>query len=384
MMTPLSSERINLNELTAAFDAGSKFEAKESDFAMNEEISDEEFISEVTADTLRTDTLQSVLFMIPKNIDAKLNINANEINYADLQTSWLASEIAIRNQCLQITNTLATSNMGDIYFEGFYSSPSRENLRAGFDLNMASITADKVVTLFPAVDSLMPMLTAFKGILDCEVAAISDLDTNMNITTSSINGVLKIKGKDLSLDNVGPLKKLAKTLMFKNKQTGMIDDMSVQGLIQNNELQIFPFVMKIDRYLLAASGIQQFDQNFKYHVSVLKSPVPFRFGIDLKGNFGDWGFNVGKAKYKNTNVPVFTKQLNSIQMNLVNSIHEIFTRGVDLAVRQTEEDSKAVEEKKKEIGLDLDAPAEELSNDELLVMEEALSENKEEEKENTK
>ena len=382
-MTPLSSERINLNELTAAFDAGSKFEAKESDFAMNEEISDEEFISEVTADTLRTDTLQSVLFMIPKNIDAKLNINANEINYADLQTSWLASEIAIRNQCLQITNTLATSNMGDIYFEGFYSSPSRENLRAGFDLNMASITADKVVTLFPAVDSLMPMLTAFKGILDCEVAAISDLDTNMNIATSTINGVMKIQGKDLSLDNVGPLKKLAKTLMFKNKQTGMIDDMSVQGLIQNNELQIFPFVMKIDRYQLAASGIQQFDQNFKYHVSVLKSPVPFRFGIDLKGNFDDWGFNVGKAKYKNTNVPVFTKQLNSIQMNLVNSIHEIFTRGVDLAVRQTEEDSKAVEEKKKEIGLDLDAPAEELSNDELLMMEEALSENKEE-KENTK
>ena len=32
------------------------------------------------------------------------------------------AEIAMKERCLQIANTVATSNMGDIYFEAFYST----------------------------------------------------------------------------------------------------------------------------------------------------------------------------------------------------------------------------------------------------------------------
>ena len=41
-------------------------------------------------------------------------------------------------------------------------------MSAGFDLNLVDITADKVITLIPAVDSIIPMLKNFKGMLDCE------------------------------------------------------------------------------------------------------------------------------------------------------------------------------------------------------------------------
>ena len=102
--------------------------------------------------------------------------------------------------------------------------------------------------------------------------------------------------------------------MFKNKKTGSVADMSVSGLISNNRLEIFPFVLKIDRYTLAMSGLQNFDQSFKYHVSVLKSPVPFRFGINIFGNFDKWKFRIGKAQYKSTNVPVFTARAHAMQI----------------------------------------------------------------------
>jgi outer membrane murein-binding lipoprotein Lpp len=67
---------------------------------------------------------------------------------------------------------------------------------------------------------------------------------------------------------------------------------------------------------------------------VLRSPIPFRFGINLTGNFDDWKIRLSKAKYKNENVPVFTKQLDTMQVNLVNSIHNIFQRGVEAALAQ--------------------------------------------------
>ena len=149
--------------------------------------------------------------------------------------------------------------------------------------------------------------------------------------------------------------------------------MSVQGLIADDMLEVFPFVMNIDRYTLAMSGIQNFDQSFNYHVSVLKSPIPFRFGINLKGNFDNWKYDLGKAKYKNTNVPIFTSQINSMQMNLLNSIHNIFTKGVEIALQQSTDSRIAINTKKKALGYDAETPSEALSKNEIRMIDSTLT-----------
>ena len=82
--------------------------------------------------------------------------------------------------------------MGGIQFDGFYSTRTKEDLKTGFSLNMSDITAEKVIELLPAVDTIMPMLKSFKGLLNCELAATASLDTNMNVITPSINGVVRI------------------------------------------------------------------------------------------------------------------------------------------------------------------------------------------------
>lgn len=365
----INSDRIDANEILKAYDAGSKY-VPVSDKSLQENISDAEYLAEVEMkETDDTTAATYKMIVLPANLNAKISLQGNEIDYSTLLIDWFSSELRIKERCLQITNTVATSNMGDIYFEGFYAGKSKKDISAGFDLNMAEITADKVITLFPAVDSIIPMLKSFKGILDCEMAATSNLDTNMNLITPSIKGIMKINGSNLTIEENGAIKKLAKVLMFKDKKVGRIDNMSVHGLISDDVLEVFPFVLKIDRYTLAMSGLQNFDQSFKYHVSVLKSPIPFRFGINLKGNFDDWKYDLGKAKYKNTHVPVFTSQLNSMHMNLVNSIHNIFTKGVEIALQQSEESMLAINEKKKTLGYDASEPTEALSDKEFRLMD---------------
>lgn len=357
----VTSDRINTNELLAAYTAGSKY--------MNQP---EEAETEIQDSTYS-------LIVLPANINASLSLEGNEIDYSHLVVDWFESDIKLKERTLQITNTVATSNMGDIYLEGFYSTKTKKDISAAFDLNMVDITADKVITLFPAVDSLIPMLKSFKGMLDCEMAATTQLDTNMNFIPSTINGVLKIGGRDLSIEEDGGLRKLARLLMFKDKHVGRIDEMSVHGLISNNTLEVFPFVLNVDRYTLAMNGIQNFDQSFRYHVSVLKSPVPFRFGINLFGNFDDWKYKLGKAKYKNVNVPVFTSELKDVQLNLVGSIHSIFERGVERVVQSNESMITAVDDAKAAAGYDGTSDDGDLDSEEMASYEQML--NSEEEKE---
>lgn len=281
------------------------------------------------------DSTASKLLVVPSNLEVAFTLEAAGIKYDSLQVSWAAADVAMRDRTLQVTNAIAASNMGDIYFEGFYTTRSLEEIKAGFDLNLVDITAEKVITLFPAVDTLMPLLTTFVGDLDCEMAATTQLDTMMNIVLPSVDGIIKISGKDLGLKESPELTKIARLLMFRNKKEARIDNMSVSGVVQNNILEIFPFVLDVDRYQMAAAGTQHLSQEFDYHVSVIKSPLIIKFGLNAWGpDFSDIHYSLGKAKFRSANVPVYTKELNTVQYNLIGAIHNIFDAGVEKALEE--------------------------------------------------
>ena len=360
----LSSEKIDVNEIMNAF-AYRKLHKNEE---LSENVTTKELESKIRNTEIPDSTVSSIL-VIPANIDATVSIEANSVLYDSLHVTWAASEIALKQRCLQITNTIAESNMGDIYFEGFYSTKTRNDIKAGFDLNMVDITAEKVITLMPAVDTILPMLQSFSGMLDCELVATSDIDQKMNLILPSIDGVMKISGSNLTLDNNEQFAQIAKYLLFRNKKKAVVDKMSVEGVLRENTLEVFPFVLNIDRYTLAASGIQHLDESFKYHISGIKTPIPIKFGINVYGtDFDHLKFKLGRALYPSTKIPVFTTELNAVQYNLIESIHNIFDLGVEKAIEKNKSQT-LVEDKKARDGYSTESG--ELSATEMAEIEKA-------------
>jgi hypothetical protein len=365
------SEAIDADELIRAYNTGLQF-SENRDNAFLENVSDDEYQETIAIDSTSTADVQMGTLVVPGNINATLNLNTKNIKYSGLQIDSLKATAIIKERCIQITETEAKSNVGDIYFNGFYASRSKKDIKAGFSVDFKDITAEKVISLMPAIDTLMPVLKSFHGLLNCEIAATSQLDTSMNLIMPSINGILRITGDDLAIKNDAMFRKLARKLLFKNKKEGIIDHMSVEGVIADNVVEIFPFVLQMDRYTLALSGIQNLDMSFKYHVSLIKSPFLIRLGVDLSGpDFDNMKFRIGRAKYKNPNVPVFSKVIDETKVNLVSSIKDIFKKGVDEAIRENNS-SELIRKRKKDIKYvrAVDQELEELSDDEKKKVEE--------------
>ncbi len=292
--------------------------------------------SETAVDTLALqDTLTEIPYIaIPKNINVNIGIQGDTINFSSLTVSAFTSRIIMKDGCMQLAGTTASTNMGDMSLEGFYSSRDKNDLGVGFDLWLDDVTAQDVIGLFPQMDTLVPLLRSFRGNIDCEFALTSSLDTNMNFITKSMSGLMQITGRDMVVDQNNAIRKITKMLKFKNKKTGYISEMSMRGIIENNTLEIFPFDIAVDRYKLAVGGVQNFDNTFKYHISILKSPAPFKFGISVKGNFDDWSWHFCKPRYKTIDTPVYVRQLDTARTNLIASIRSIFERGAALAMEQ--------------------------------------------------
>lgn len=317
----LTSEYINANELMRALAYYTNYNAPE-DGSEPEEVPD-------------TASIKTDLIVLPSNVEANLTLESTGIRYDSLLVTWAAADIAMRDRTLQITNALAASNMGDLYVEGFYATRAKDDIKAGVDLNIVDISAEKVLTLLPSVKENMPIMESFSGDLDMEVAATTEIDTTMSLILPSVDGIMRFTGSQLSLKDSKEFTKIAKLLLFKDNSKAVIDNMSVTGMVRSNTLEVFPFILDVDRYMLAASGIQNLDESFNYHISVIRSPLLVKFGLNAWGtDFDHIKYGLGKAKYTNPNVPVFTKQLDTVQYNLVAAIHNVFELGVEKAMAE--------------------------------------------------
>ncbi|MDE7128361.1 MAG: hypothetical protein K2O58_10840, partial [Bacteroidales bacterium] len=374
----VAAESLNANELLSAYSKGSQYVADPS--VNSGDMDDNEYQEMIVTDTLANAVPESSLLVVPANIMANISLEAKNVKWSKLEMDWVGTEITMKERCIQVKNTIASTNVGDAYLDGFYSTQTKQDIKTGFDLNLVDITAEKVIEMLPAVDSIMPMLKSFKGLLNCQIAATSQLDTSMNIIMPTLNGVIRISGKDLGLAETESLYKILKLLKFKDTHSIHIDEMSVEGVIADNRIEIFPFVLSIDRYTLAMSGIQHMDQTFKYHISILKSPLLVRFGVNLWGDFDNFKFKIGKAKYKNTQVPIFSSVIDETRLNLNKTIKDIFSKGVNQAIKENEEQA-AIKQLKEKINYEnaAETPIEELSAEESSQLEETEENGKKEE-----
>ena len=129
---------------------------------------------------------------------------------------------------------------------------------------------------------------------------------------------------------------------------------------------------------MALQGVQNLNRSFDYHVSLIKSPLLFKLGINIFGaSFDAWKYRLGKPKYRNTKVPLFNEEVDNMQVNLVSSIRNVFSKGVDRVLRESHEAQDAIAQRKKDVSYDNSSELltkEEQNELERLMMEQELEE----------
>lgn len=324
----IKSSRLNINEIVAALSAGDKDRGE----VAPEDEEDESFVTD-TLENAVIDPDEMSLIIVPANIIADVKIQADTVNYAEFLVDGVSTGIKVQERTAQLSDTRLNTNLGKIRLDAFYSTQTKSDISAGVDMHLSDISAQGIIQLLPAVDSLMPALKSFEGLLGCDISATTQLDTNMNVLLPTLDGVVRISGENLEVKDAGDLRRITRLLLFKNKNIGHIDNLYVDAVVHDSKIEVFPFELGVDRYKLALRGMQGLDNSMYYHVSILKSPFLLRFGINLFGTLDNWRFSLGLPKYRDGNVPAFTRELESVQLNILNSIRNVYSSSVENVMR---------------------------------------------------
>lgn len=321
----IEADTLNFNELAKAAYAGGEYMKGSGELLDSlQRIADAETLEEAVV-LEESDTIGKMsLIIVPRNIEAELDMKVNYGIYSSITLNSASCIVQVKDRCLQITDLNANTSAGAMDLNAFYRTRSRTDLSVGFDMQLDDVDVAEFIKLYPGIDSLLPMIRSFEGIINSQMAATARIDTNMNFLLSTVEGVARIKGDSLVLMDGETFAEIAKMMKFKNRKRNLVDSIEVEVSIKDNKIEVYPFLMKMDRYTTAISGRQDMEMNLDYHISVLKSPVPMRLGIDITGPLDDFKIRVGKAKYKSTALPVYTKQIDSTRINLREQIRNIY------------------------------------------------------------
>lgn len=268
------------------------------------------------------------LFVIPRNIDFELQTDLKKVIFEKVLFENVHGAVDIKNQAIHLEDLSMRALDADMKAVMVYKAGSPRGGYAGFDFKIRNINIAKLVDFVPALDTIVPMLRSFKGRVMFDVAADARLDSAMNIRIPTLRSAIHIKGDSLVLMDGETFAEISKMLMFKNKKENVFDSISVNVTVHDGNVTVYPFLVEIDRYKAAVGGEQGLDMNFNYHISILKSPLPFKAGVNISGNLDKMKFRIGKAKYKDAVTPAAVHRVDSTRMNMGNEIVNRFRRVV--------------------------------------------------------
>ncbi len=275
------------------------------------------------SDTTSTDLR---LFVVPRNIDFRLQTDLRRVRYGRLVFKQVHGAVEIRDQAVHLRELSMKSMGATLHTTLLYQARRPDEGHAGLDFRLRDIDIARLVEMTPSLDSIVPMLRSFEGRVNCDVTAEGELDSLLRIRIPTLRAAMHIEGDSLVLMDGETFAEISKKFLFKNKERNLIDSISVNISVEDGFVTVYPFEIALDRYRAAVGGTQDLEMNFDYHISILKSPIPFKLGLNITGNLEKMKFGLGKAKYKNSVTPAEIYKVDSTIADMGRRIVEDFRK----------------------------------------------------------
>ncbi|MCC5930731.1 MAG: DUF748 domain-containing protein [Cyclobacteriaceae bacterium] len=261
-------------------------------------------------------------YMVPQGLDISLQTNIGYARMGHNFADHIGGVLRVRDGTLVLDDIQLETPAARMELTAMYRTPRKNHLFLGLDYRMVDVEIEELLEMIPDIDTLMPMLRSFKGTGEFHIAVETYLDSMYNIKKSTLRGASSITGQNLVLMDGETFGEIAKTLRFNKKTENIVDSLSTEFTIFREEIDIYPFLMVMDRYKAVIAGRHNFDLTFDYHVSVVESPLPFRLGVDIRGDIDNLSYSLARARYAEFYRPTRRGVVENRQLELRRMIRE--------------------------------------------------------------
>lgn len=320
-----SSDYTDINELMAMFsaDSGSEEVAATADASGASGTSG---VSGNTGEAAPADTTAKP-FMVPLHVDLTLNTNIKNAVIWDEHLSAMGGRVYIKNGVVVLEQMGFICKAAKLQLTAMYRTPRRNHIYVGFDYHMLDVDIKELIHMIPQIDSMMPMLRSFAGQAEFHLAAETYTNAKYEPKFSTLRGAASVFGKDLTVLDNETFSTVAKLLTFKKRTENKIDSLSCEVTVYKKDIDVWPFCVMWDKYMVALGGRHNLDMSFNYDVNVLS---PIYLGVNVSGNLDNLDIKLAKCKFAQDFRPIWHNKVDTQTAELKNAIRESMRKNVKI------------------------------------------------------
>jgi len=267
-------------------------------------------------------------FMVPKGVEIRLNTSIDQTLVNDNVIENIKGGLTVKDGTLILDQMGFTSKAANMQLTAMYRSDRKNHLFSGIDFHLLDIDVAELIDLIPSVDTIIPMLKSFKGKGEFHLAGETYLKSDYSLKQSTIRGAAAFQGQELTLMDTETFDMIASKLMFKKKTENVIDSLSVEMTLFKDEIDLYPFLVVMDKYKAVIAGRHNMDNRFNYHISVTDTPLPVRLGLNVTGTMDDLKYKLAPCQYKHLYDPKKQGKLEAQTLRLKKLISESLKENV--------------------------------------------------------
>lgn len=314
----MALDTVNINQLAHTYETGKIRSLMAADPGLTEAQASKEVATVKESDTLsKSDT---TTLLLPRNLDADVRLTAAGTVYTNLHLYDLGTHVRMHDGAAEIDSLRISSSFGRAMLN--VKMQTANPLAYGVDLGLSleSIDLVRFFEKFQTVAKMWPEMTNLSGFISVQADMGFRLFPTMDMNIPTLQARIGMQGRDLKVHQNHFIRHLTRMLLIRTDKDIDIPTVEVRAQVHDNLLQLDPFLFIFNRYRLHMLGMNDFAGNLYYHIGVEKSPVPFKFGINIEGTYGRPKLRFGGYSYD----PDRAMQLNSIIKNdRINVVNEV-------------------------------------------------------------
>lgn len=297
--------------------------------------------TEVAEDT----TAGSSSIHIPGNLDFALNANIATLLYDGIELKDIIAALSIKDQKAKINSIKANTMGGSLGLSGTFDTQDTLKPVVDFDIDVKDMIIAKVFTDITTANKLVPLLADANGNFSMNMDFHSDMDSELNPILNSINASGNFISKEVGLDSVAALEKIAELVKYPALKNPSLKDISIKFFIKDGRVTADPFETFIQTAKLNVSGSSGLDQTLDYVTTItlpesIKSLVPLAIDVKIGGTFRNPKISIGAEKtlenLKETAIETVTKVVDEAKEKAIAAAKESKEKLVQAAIKQKE------------------------------------------------
>lgn len=264
-------------------------------------------------------------FMVPKGVDITLNTDINHASFNSKDIRNVNGKLTVKDGVLIAEEMAFTSDAAEMQLTAIYRTERTNHLFLGADFHLLNINIKELIDLIPSIDTIVPMLKTLEGNAEFHIAAETYLNSKYEPKFSTLRGAAAIEGTNLVLLDNETFKTIAKYMTFDKSTKNIIDSLSVEMTVFRNEVDIYPFLVSIDKWKAVLAGRHNLDMTCDYHMSLC---APIRLGLEMQGSLNHPKFKLVECKYKTLFRPAKRGEVDARTLELKKKISDALKANV--------------------------------------------------------